>query len=367
MDSFLKPTLSHRRPSDVLADTLTVQAASVIEKQRKTSVEEYKTKTRKKTVRFPLAVDLQQAVVSGEGAKLKQFIKMFGKKVLKVRDPSGKPLCVTAALHDNPEILSLLASEGSDMSLTDPEGHTALHIAAQEDSLEMAKVILQHMGEKNLTSMQTMKGQRPIDLCNTVEMADLLMHADLEFFLTGLETMWDQESKLAELQQSETTDAAMATASADSTSDKSKDELSASGTLKEDYILKHIALATRPEVDKFMRKFHMLHGQSLLHFAAECNYSHLGFYILEEKLESVSDTNDEGWTPLHTAVYHNSVDMALLLIEIGASVFAKTRDNSTPLFFAEDELIISILSYAAEAERDSASSNSSENSEGLSE
>ena len=112
-------------------------------------------------------------------------------------------------------------------------------------------------------------------------------------------------------------------------------------------------------LEKFMRQFQVLHSQSLLHFAAECNYSHLGFYILEEKLGSISDTDDEGWTPLHTAVYHNSVDMALLLIEIGASVFAKTRDNSTPLFLAEDELIISILACAAEAERDSLSSNSS--------
>lgn len=359
MDSFLKPTISRRRPSDVLADTLSVQAASLIERQRKTSVELYKTKTKKKSVRFPLAVDLQQAVVSGEVAKLKHFVQMFGQKVLKVRDPSGKPLCVTAALHNNLEILTVLASEGSDLSLADPEGYTALHIAARVDSLEMANIIIHYMRDKNLTNIQTEEGKRPIDLCNTIEMADLLMHADLEFFLNNLDTMWDQESKLTEL-QSEMTDAAVATSDS-STSDTSQ------VTLKEDYILNHIARADRPQVDKFMRQFHTLHGQSLLHFAAEYNYSHLGFYILEEKLGSVSDTDEHGWTPLHTAVYHNSVDMVLLLIEIGASVLVKTNDKFMPMHYAEDELIISILACAAEAEMDSSSPTSSENSEALSE
>lgn len=361
MDSFLKPNISRRRPSDVLADTLSVQAASLIERQRKTSVEMYRTKTKKKTVRFPLDVDLQQAVVSGEVGKLKHFIQMFGQKVLKVRDPCGKPLSVTAVLHDNQEILTVLATEGSDLSLADPEGYTALHIAAQDDSIEMAKIILHYMGDRNLTSMKTGEGKRPIDLCNTVEMADLLMHADLEFFLNDLDTMWDQESKLTEL-QTEATDGAVPAASDSSTSETSKI------TLKEDYILKHIAGANDSEVHTFMRQFHMLHGQSLLHFAAEYNYSHLGFFIVEEKLESIHDTDEHGWTPLHTAVYHNSVDMALLLIEIGASVFVKTLDNLTPMHYAEDELIISILACAAEAEMDSSSSStSSENSEVLSE
>ena len=358
MDTFLKPTISQRRPSDVLADTLSVQAATVIERQRKTSVEMYKTKTKKKSVRFPLAVDLQQAVVSGEVAKLKHIIQMFGQKVLKVRDPSGKPLCVTAALHNNLEILTVLASEGSDLSLADPEGYTALHIAARVDSLEMAEIIIHYMTDKNLTSIHTDEGKRPIDLCNSVEMADLLMHADLEFFLNNLDTMWDQESKLTEL-QSETTDAAVPTASDSTSSDTSQ------VTLKEDYILNHIARANRPQVDTFMKQFHMLHGQSLLHFAAEYNYSHLGFYILEENLESVSDTDEHGWSPLHTAVYHNSVDMALLLIEMGASMFVKTNDKFTPMHYAEDELIISILACAAEAEFDSSSPTSSENSEAL--
>ena len=352
MDSFLKPNISRRRPSDVLADTLSVQAARLIERQRKTSAEMCKTKTKKKkTVRFPLDVDLQQAVVSGEVAKLKHLIQMFGQKVLKVRDPSGKPLTVTAALHDNKEILSLLVSEGSDLSQTDSEGYTALHIAAQDDSIEMANIILHHMGDKNLTNMQTANGKRPIDLCNTVEMADLLMHADLEFFLNDLDTMWDQESKLTEL-QTESTGGAVPKASDSATSGRSTSDNS-NVTLKEDYILKHIAGASQPEIDKFMKQFHMLHGQSLLHFAAEYNYSHLGFFILEEQLESINHTDEHGWTPLHTAVYHNSVDMALLLIEIGASVFAKTHDNFTPMHYAEDELIISILVSAREAEMES--------------
>lgn len=348
MDSFLKPNISRRRPSDVLADTLSVQAARLIERQRKTSAEMCKTKTKKKkTVRFPLDVDLQQAVVSGEVAKLKHLIQMFGQKVLKVRDPSGKPLTVTAALHDNKEILTLLISEGSDLAQADSEGYTALHIAAQDDSMEMANIILHQLGDKNLTNLQTANGKRPIDLCNTVEMADLLMHADLEFFLNDLDTMWDQESKLTEL-QTESKGGASDSATIDrSSSDNSK------VTLKEDYILKYIAGASRPEIDKFMRQFHMLHGQSLLQFAAEYNYSHLGFFILEEQLESINDTDEHGWSPLHTAVYHNSVDMALLLIEIGASVFAKNGDNFTPMHYAEDELIISILASAREAEIES--------------
>ena len=83
--------------------------------------------------------------------------------------------------------------------------------------------------------------------------------------------------------------------------------------------------------------------------------------MIEHGLGDVDSQDINLWTPLHTAAYNASVDMVLLLIEVGASVFKRDASHQTPMYVAQDELVICILADAAMAEcnQDSDSESSS--------
>jgi ankyrin repeat protein len=334
MDSLLKPSNIHhkRRPSDILADTLRAQAFTVIsEVRKKTSVGEEKVNPKsRKAVRFPLDVDLQEAIREGDIQTLKKMLQTYGKAVLKVRDPVGHPLPVIAVREKQLKVLKLLVNEGSDLTTTDKNGYTALHAAAEDDSLEMVRIIVaQKNSSTNLANLKTNTGLRPIDVCISVEMADLLMHADLEYFLGELEDIWTHHPENDELK----------------VDGKGINDL----PFKEDHLLHIVAGASKEKAQKYIDDFNGINGCSLLHLAAWKNYSRLGFYIAEEGLISLEAVDKNGWTPLHTAVSHSSLDMTLLLIELGANIFAENNEGQTPIFLAEDELIICILADAADA------------------
>ena len=335
---YVKPNLSQRRPSDILADALRAQSKLLVTQARKVSAEGMN-KKKKKSVRFQLNVDLHECIVEGNSKSLKEMIEVYGNHILKVRDPNGKPLAFTAVQENKVKVLQLLASEGYDFSLTDEKGNTALHLASQNDALEAAKIIAENFKDKNLAVIKNKEGKRPIDYCLSVEMADLLLHADLEHFLQDLEHMWSQEDHLK------------------NTFDGDLSKI----PFKEDYLLQYVATNERTEVMKFLKRFDKLCGRSLLHFASERNYTHLGFYLIEHGLGDVDSQDINLWTPLHTAAYNASVDMVLLLIEVGASVFKRDASHQTPMYVAQDELVICILADAAMAEcnQDSDSESSS--------
>ena len=344
MDNLLKPSIHQkRRPSDILADTLRFQASVIVnENRKKLSAGEEKLGIKsKKAVRFPLDVDLQEAVREGDVDSLKTMIHTYGKAILKVRDPVGHPLVVKAVREKQEEVLKLLIDEGSDLTMTDKAGYTALHAAAEEDAMKLAKMITDHKGcATNLASLKTRGGHRPIDLSISVEMADLLMHSDLEYFLNELDDIWMHNACSEE--------------------DEDEDKQSKAKLLKEDHLLHIIGGASHDKAQKYIEDFETINGCSLLHFAAWKNYSRLAFYIVEEELTSVDIVDRNRWTPLHTAVYHSNIDMTLLLIELGADIFAKNKAEQTPIYLAEDELIICILADAAEANSDSSESSDCE-------
>lgn len=55
----------------------------------------------------------------------------------------------------------------------------------------------------------------------------------------------------------------------------------------------------------------------------------------DDKLQTlISQRDDDGYTALHCAAYSNSFDVAVLLVQNGASVNALTEDGWTPLHSA---------------------------------
>lgn len=120
-----------------------------------------------------------------------------------------------------------------------------------------------------------------------------------------------------------------------------------------------------------VREKEKLHGQTALHLAAqEGNYEIVKllidagadvnvddnsgwpamFYAIQRKqIKCVSvilssshvnpDLMHEGVTPLYLAVYHNDTDIVRLLLKVGASPYAKTRNGETPFELAESRKI----------------------------
>ena len=87
---------------------------------------------------------------------------------------------------------------------------------------------------------------------------------------------------------------------------------------------------------------------TLLHLAATKNYPRLAKYILKHKLVDENFRDRYGWTPLHTAAYHCSVDVTILLLQFGASSNALTNSYEKASDLTEYELILELLSECVE-------------------
>jgi tetratricopeptide (TPR) repeat protein len=58
-------------------------------------------------------------------------------------------------------------------------------------------------------------------------------------------------------------------------------------------------------------------------------------YMIEnEEIDLNSSSREDGWTPLHTAVSRNDMDITKALVEAGANINRQTRQGYTPLMFA---------------------------------
>ena len=219
------------------------------------------------------------------------------------------------------EVLEFLVSRGADLRLSDDEGWTALHAAAACGDLRAAKCIVKVAGP-GVTNMRTLHGLRPIDLAESTELSHFLLTADLNAFRSEL-------FKIVKTQ----------------TSGPSDEAVSATCTTKEEgVVVSAIMSKSYKDALRYIREKQQMLGHSLLHVAAAKNLPKLALVLLERKLVSIGNRDHSGWTPLHTASYHNSLDVAMLLRDYGADVGAREDDGLTPLYFAEDRVIREILS-----------------------
>lgn len=305
MTHLLRAPIAGRRSSDILTETLRVFAD----------------KKKKKAVRFGMDVVMKQLVTEGDMKELIQLVEKHGSSLVNQRDSFSMPIVVTAVIEDQYEVLEFLVSMGADLRLSDDEGWTALHAAAACGDLRAAKCIVKAAGP-GVTNMRTLHGLRPIDLAESTELSHFLLTADLNAFRSEL-------LKIVKTQ----------------TSGPSDQAVSATCTTKEEgVVVSAIMSKGYKDALRYIREKQQMLGHSLLHVAAAKNLPKLALVLLERKLVSIDSRDHNGWTPLHTASYHNSLDVAMLLRDYGADVDARENDGLTPLYFAEDRVIREILS-----------------------
>ncbi len=123
---------------------------------------------------------MQLAVTNGDQSEIKQLVEDFGHETLNVKEPSGLTPVMRAIFEGESDALKMLIDAGADISLCDPEDWNVLHVAAAMDDYEAAELILcSYKDIDSLVNRENMLGERPIDLAESLEMARLLLHANL--------------------------------------------------------------------------------------------------------------------------------------------------------------------------------------------
>ena len=276
---------------------------------------EKKKQKQRKGVKFPLGVLMQQAVTDGDVQEIRQLITDFGRSAVEEREPSGLPPVMRAIFEAQLGSLKLLIDAGANVTVRDPENWTALHVAAAMDDVEAAEMVLSSCKSvADLIQTRNADGERPIELAESVEMAKLLLHADL------------RELRAEETLKSQTT------------SEQAGDSEEAVIQLVHNHCQKYPDCSALDDVLKSNTCF-----DSLMHLAATKNYPRLADYLCRHRLSNLETRDRKGWTALHTAAYYNSVDIVLVLEEYGANTHSLTHAYEKPSDLTEHELIQSIL------------------------
>lgn len=302
-----------RQSLPVLPSYLTLNLAkkSSLKKQQ-----QRREKTERKEVTFPLGVMMQQAVTDNDLPAIKQLINSHGSSAVEEREPNGLPPIMRAIFEGQIASLKFLLDEGAEATALDPECWNALHVAAAMDDLEAAQMILNAAGkQQNMTSQRNMDGERPIDLSESLEMAGLLLHADLATTLRvapsqleegGSEDVISSEAEVMQLV-------------------KAHCEKHSNCTALDDVLRQNTCYS------------------SLLHLAACKNFPHLSNYVCRHRLSSLETRDKNGWTPLHAAAYYNNLDVTMLLMEQGANVHAITHSFEKAADLTDHQLIHALL------------------------
>ena len=270
------------------------------------------TRKRRKGVHWPVSIMMQQAITDGDLEQIRELISEHGNKTLIESEPSGLFPAMRAVFESQLDSLKLLVEKGADLTAQDPQGWNVLHVAAAMDDLEAAEFVIASCNE-SLTSAYNADQERPIDLADSVEMARLLLQADMrEPGRLERETLQEKSEEYA----------------------------------TEMTLLRHVRNSHEKNghCESFNKILHSTTDfDSLLHLAASKNYPRLANYLLKHRIVENDAIDERGWTALHMAAYFSSVDVLLILLQYGASVHILTNSYEKALDLSELELIQSIL------------------------
>lgn len=228
--------------------------------------------------------------MDGDVKEMKELIYEHGMSIINDPEPSSLSPTMRCVFEGQMEPLRLLVEAGADLIARDSENWTVLHVAASMDDLEAAELILRH-AKQRLTHVHNVDGERPIDLSESTDMARLLLQADLKALGSNeLERSGKQLTTAAE----------------------SEDAILA-------FVREHFVNNGDCQTLNATMRNHTKY-YSLLHMAASKNYPRLASFLLDNKLCKVEDRDRRGWTALHTASYHDSLDVAILLVQSGVSL-----------------------------------------------
>ena len=287
-------TRHFRRASDVVAEN--IRAFTDIEAARRK-------KKRSRRVRFSLDVCLHQVVGQGDQKEMKALLKEHGPQLLNKLDSNGLPLGVRAAFAGQFDMLRLLVEEGYELSQADENGWTALHAAVATNDIAGAAFILLQPGAHKLTSLKLVTGERPIDVCESAEMASLILQADIAHFT---EELYQEDASTTSLERPSEEQALV---------NYVKNQQGSSAQLSQVC-------------------------SALFHVSAVKNYTKLAYNLLNRNLVDINTLDQNGWSALHTAAYYGSLDMVFLLLQCGIEV---TESPVHPSRMTKNALIVDAI------------------------
>lgn len=85
------------------------------------------------------------------------------------------------------------------------------------------------------------------------------------------------------------------------------------------------------------------HGETMLHTAATCGYLEAVQALVAAPGINVDVADAQGNTPLHLAAFFTEWEIALLLCNKGANIYARNALNQKPIVMSEDETMIRLL------------------------
>lgn len=258
-------------------------------------------KKAKKSVTFSGSVLMQLAISEGDVQEMSRLVVQYGERIVDEREPSGLFPVMRAVFEDQLQSLRFLVEAGANVTVQDEEGWTALHVAAAMDNQEAARIVLDNTKAK-LTDLRDTEGKRAIDLAESVEMAALLLDAEL-----FCRTDPDERALTEGIQRSY------------------------EYMYCEDGMVTSDVMGTNP---------------ALLHVSIEKSYLLLLQHLLENKLVDPNERDRNGRTALHLAACRNDTEAVLLLVMHGASVRNVDGKNKCARDLTDHPTIHTILSSA---------------------
>ena len=134
-------------------------------------------KKQRKSVKFPSNVLMQQAITDGDVQEMKELINEYGQHIVNDPEPSGLSPVMRCVFKGQMAPLRPLVAAGANLAAQDGENWTVLHVAASMDDIDAAKLIVKHC-KQSLIKVCNVDGERPIDLAESNDMAQLLLAAD---------------------------------------------------------------------------------------------------------------------------------------------------------------------------------------------
>ena len=290
-----------RRPSDVLADVL--RRFSSMKDRRK----------KKNTVKFPLNVILEDAILEGDVEELSKQVELHGSQILNMADTHARPLLVRTVMEGDLDVFNFFINHGANLSVTDVDGWTALHHIASYDDIDMASDLIK--ADPRLTFAMTHKDYRPVDLAESPQMVSLLVNGNLLAFCQEIEEIHSPNQHIKSCFNEE----------------ESKQ------------VQEVLQLKEQENIVKGLAKIEDNLCSSILHYAAERNYVHLAWLLLQHEMVNVDKQDSWGRTPLHVAVQNGHDETITFLKNHGASMTIKDHDGFLPQQLTDDMFIMDIL------------------------
>lgn len=311
--------------------------------------------------------DLHQAIIENDEVKVLELIKN-GADINQLDKRMGNAPLHIAAQLDNPKMIKILIDNGAFVNLHTPHaGHTPLMVAAWYSKAENIKELLKAK-DINIYAKSPFGGRMARDVIGGFDQNQTEEEKQRYAVLTAIFDAYEKQlkekienqkvyqvvidNKLSDHEKSEKIKALIASGESVNT----ESYIVGSGNDKHSPLLV-AARNNYPETVKVLLEAGAAIGQRgyLMNAIAFHKAGYMGNAEIMKMLVAHKDAqkyiNDQGlnngYTPLHDAIWHGNTEAAKLLIDAGARLDLKTYEGDTPLDLAKRYNYQEIVRYIA--------------------